>query len=220
MINIRKKASFFGVDSSSFTLVEVTLAIAVIAIGMVGVLALFPIGFQASRNAVGDNYSSQLVDQTLHIIALQAKSYDEDDSGNVTYNGWADWIDGGSAKLPNDKPSDLEFSASDIETAKQSPLLPACPELGIYKKDSSTYDVYYLESKSGGVVDFSAVLAVWQDPSLIDYSSTTIQESPESGSIPKEYATRLFLEVSWPVKVPYEKREKRLYMLDLFNQNY
>jgi prepilin-type N-terminal cleavage/methylation domain-containing protein len=40
--------------SSAFTLVEVSLAIAVVAIGLVGVLALFPLGLRATRGAADD----------------------------------------------------------------------------------------------------------------------------------------------------------------------
>lgn len=38
----------------AFTLVEVALAIAVVAIGLVGVLALFPLGLRATRGATDD----------------------------------------------------------------------------------------------------------------------------------------------------------------------
>ena len=215
MIKTRKYLSSGTFVAGYFTLVEVTLAIAVIAIGMVGVLALFPVGFQASRDAVGDNYSSQLADQTLHLIALQAKSYHGDGQGQGD-DGWGDWITGDSARratgtetLPSSQPTDLDFSSNDINTAKNNPFL-GTDEFGLYQKANG---VYYLESKSGGIVDFSAVVAIWQVPATVD-----IDGDGTPYDIDAKYARRLFLEISWPVRIAYEKREKRVYMLDIFNR--
>ena len=50
----------------NFTLVEITLAI-----GMAGVMTLLPIGFNASRDAMGDNYSSDMRSEE-HTSELQS----------------------------------------------------------------------------------------------------------------------------------------------------
>ena len=60
------KSAFYG-----FTLIEITLAIGIVAIGMAGVMALFPIGLNASRDAIGDNYSSSISEQFLHILLVK-----------------------------------------------------------------------------------------------------------------------------------------------------
>ena len=122
-------------SSSLFTLVEVTMAIGVIALGMMGIMALFPIGFQASRNAIGDNYSSELADQFLQVIAMQCKMYeDTDGNGDATGEvyGWNDWINGGTAKIPTAKPDDdnLKNISETAGTATKGSAL--INDLGIY----------------------------------------------------------------------------------------
>lgn len=60
----------FPRNRSGFTLVEVTLAIAVALIGIVGVLALLPQGMQSARSAVDSTISATLVQDIfsqLHI---------------------------------------------------------------------------------------------------------------------------------------------------------
>jgi uncharacterized protein (TIGR02598 family) len=43
-----------------FTLLEIVIALAILAIGLVGILSLFPVGFEASRRA------SMLTEATIH----------------------------------------------------------------------------------------------------------------------------------------------------------
>ena len=214
---------------TEFTLIEVTMAIAVIAVGMVGVMALFPVGLQASRNAVGDNYSSVLARQILQMVALQAKIYEGDGQG-AGEDGWGAYITGDAAnaggivQIPSSKASGS--SASDPlgvnnftgsgKPDKSDPFL-GNPELGIYNIDKAN-GVYYLESKSGDIVDFSAAVAVWQGYTTYDSDGDgNPDDIVETAGQPSKYAARLFLEISWPINAPYDKRTKRYYMLDVFN---
>ena len=208
-----------------FTLVEVTMAIAVIAIGMVGVMGLFPIGFQASRDAVGDNFSSQLTQQFLQMVALQAKAYtvpEYDASGNVIadtgIDGWGNYITGSpqaGCKDINNKITGDKASTSDLQfTVNKSDPFLGNPDFGIYNIDKNK-GVYYLESKSGNIVDFSAAVSIWQDDLTYDDDGT----GNADGIISNQYGRRLFVEISWPVKVPYDDRQKRYYMLDVFNDH-
>jgi hypothetical protein len=41
---------------------------------MAGIMALFPVGFNATRDAIGDNYSSDFADQFLHAAANYYKN--------------------------------------------------------------------------------------------------------------------------------------------------
>lgn len=38
---------------SGFTLIEIVIALAILAVGLVGILSLFPIGFDSARRSVG-----------------------------------------------------------------------------------------------------------------------------------------------------------------------
>jgi hypothetical protein len=86
-------------------------------------------------------------------------------------------------------------------------------DFGIFNIDKKN-GIYYLESKSGNVVDFAAAVALWQDQ--IGYFTDGKLATTES-TVPNKYGARLMLEISWPVNVPYPSRQKRYYMLDIFN---
>lgn len=45
-----------------FTLIEILLALAVLAIGMVGIMALFPVGLDSSRRAIEDTTSANVAE--------------------------------------------------------------------------------------------------------------------------------------------------------------
>ena len=189
-----------------FTLIEVTMAIAVVAIGLVGVLALFPVGFQASRNAIGDYYSSQMADSMLHIIAIQAKTYVDSDHNKIPEtDGWSDYVIG-STIIP-DLPPDTSSVSKGTSFFNGSGTDP----LGIYNGDKT--GTFYMEILSGDVVDFSAAIGVWKEPVTFDSSGG----GTNNATIPEEVAKRLMLEISWPLTAPYDKREKRYYTLDIFN---
>jgi len=48
-----------------FNMIEILLALTVIAIGMTSILGLFPVGLNASRNAVAQNISANVADQMV-----------------------------------------------------------------------------------------------------------------------------------------------------------
>lgn len=53
-----------------FNMIEILLALAVIAIGMTSVLGLFPVGLNASRNAVAENCSADIADQMVTYLRV------------------------------------------------------------------------------------------------------------------------------------------------------
>lgn len=198
-----------------FTLVEVTMAIAVMAIGMMGIMALFPIGFQATKNAVGDNYSSELADQFLNLIAMQSKMYSTNDGG-ATLDGWGDWItgDGGAGTgdlIPVNKDASPEVADPDaVSTSKVVTGLE-----GIYIIDQAA-GLYYVEAKSESIKDFSAVMALWKGEIPYWYDSNLDGTVDTEEHIPYKNAVRLYLEISWPASLPYKQRKKRYYVRDVF----
>ena len=57
-----------------FNLVEVALSIGILAIGVTAILALFPVGFDRSRQAIGENYCAEAADSLFSYIARDATS--------------------------------------------------------------------------------------------------------------------------------------------------
>ena len=220
----------------SFTLIEVTMAIAVIAVGMMGIMALFPIGFQAARNAIGDNCSSDMADQFLHVIAMQCKYYKDG-----VKDGWGEWITNDALSGWSDYDSSINQiitkpAAIDLETVNvvkgdgvfADADSDGYDDAGMYF-DNDTPGVFYVESRSGKIVDFNGVMALWKEKIACDTNNdgvtnaNEIDVDPADGviddRIPPEFGTRLCIEISWPHQVPYIRREKRYYVLEIFNPN-
>ena len=199
----------------TFTLVELTMAIAVIAIGMAGVMALLPVGLNATRDAMGDNYSASMADQFLHIIAQQCKMYNASAA-----DGW-DWTDSShivgklatSPQFTDDTGATSEDSASgginDWETDTTKFLFGNI----IFRDGDSDhlpddYKIFRIQQTSGNVIDFQASMRLWKE-----------QIVHEGYNIPYTNAVRLCAEVSWPVDKPYSMREKKYFALEIFNNN-
>lgn len=179
----------------NFTLVEITMAIAVIGIGMAGVMALLPIGFNASRDSMADNYSSDMADQFLHIIAQQAQQ---------SPSTWNTWISstGAGGKIDDSKPSPSDIFAA----TKNNQVLG-----NIWDTDKA--GVFYVESKTGTIKDFSANIAVWKsEPRIAIYDSGNWTDTGFSYN----KTAAINMEISWPTEKPYKNREKRYYYLELF----
>ena len=226
-----------------FTLVEVTMAIGVIAVGMMGIMALFPIGFQATKSAIGDNYSSELADQFMNIVAMQCKAYaDTNGDGYPEIDGWGEWIDGAR----NSSRQDMYFTNAKLATyskcsdRSENPSWPRLradrlskgatlfPQLGIYDigtpaSDDYNNGMFYFEIKSGGIVDFDGYIFAWveQIPFDMDGSgSIGVVANHYKGNdegLPIEQAVRLCVEINFPAGLPYAKREKRYYTKDIYN---
>ena len=91
-----------------FNMIEVLLALTVIAVGMTSVLGLFPVGLNASREAIAQSCSADVADQTITYLRVMSEInqaqyaatlydagtsipiYDDDNDSTTNYTG-ADW---------------------------------------------------------------------------------------------------------------------------------
>ncbi len=55
-------------------MIEVLLALSIIAIGMTSILGLFPVGLNASRNAIAQNLSADIADQMIAYMRVMGES--------------------------------------------------------------------------------------------------------------------------------------------------
>lgn len=51
-----------------FNMVEVALATAIVGIGFVSILALFPVGLNTSRDAMSESYAAEIGDQIINVV--------------------------------------------------------------------------------------------------------------------------------------------------------
>lgn len=180
-----------------FNLIEVTLAIAVVGIGIAGIMSVFPVALNASRDAIGNNYAPEIGDQFLSFIAMKANN--EQDWGNA-----ASFV----YKLPSDTipstASDGTFNVAPVTTGSGRIYESTVANSGIYKVE---------QGAAGGIVDFSAIVRVWKT------QIKGIYVSGNSGDVPYKYAACIHVEVSWPLELPYTVRQKKYYALEIYNSN-
>lgn len=256
---IIKKSKFDLIRNFSirnFTLIEVTMALVVVAVGMIGVIAIFPVGFQATRQSIGDNYSSEMADQLLNLIKFQCLQYDGngqhtdgtsdlDSSGENDFDGWGEWFDDrvgyfddpDIASIYNNTPPSappVDFDTVNIDWRKPAffddgsgndsagiyTILDSDPALGAAKPIPG---YYYLEVKSGTLVEWSGLLYVWRDADPVEFQRW---KDTDADSVADAYvvedatfkeAVKVCLEISWPLVKKYEDRTKRSYGIEIFN---
>ena len=177
---------------SPFNMIEITVAIGVVAIGMVSLMALFPIGFNAHRDAIGEFYASDLADQFLHV---------------EKYSIQQDWTKVGT--LPSSKPTVAEDATTSAGAAAFSNVFP-----NIYNASSpaATNGDYYVEMKTNSMVDFNAEILIWKT----DVDVTRGYNLDPWHATDEDQAIGLNVEISWPAVKPYKEREKRCYHLEVF----
>ncbi len=211
-----------------FNLVEITLAVAVIAIGMGSILVLFPVGVNSHKEAIANNNLSEISEYILS--ALESKvmedwarttftGYDPDTPGSInsSQSGGSDFI----TNLPANKPADTVIEPTGFTPGDKVGLAES-----ENKNDANLHAKFFTTNKPGvffyeqatvvdgeRVPDFSAVIRLWKEP-------VKIWLPTEQNINDYRYAVSLNLEISWPAEAPYENREKRSYKLDLYNTFY
>jgi hypothetical protein len=179
-----------------FNMVEIMLALGVCAIGVCSIMVLFPVGATATRDAAMETYAAHTADQMLHYLKYQ-----------LTEGGlWSEMI-GGSVTLP-DLGSDPRNSAdnSNLDAFSASWSSSHVPNFDNIFAHTSNNGIYQIQSIRSGFADFRAIMFVWR---------SDISIAPGRQDI----GVTLNVEVTWPAEIPYERREKALYCLEVFNSN-
>ena len=181
---MKKRSRFY------YNLVEITLAMAVVGIGIAGIMALFVPALEASKESIAEDYSSQVATTLLAYIERQKKA------------NWNSQFVPGSGEP--EAPAALSFGTE-------------APYVGLPNTSSWTNQVlpnlYDLGSgiyglKIGDGSQFCAFAKVWAE-------NTTVQNSTGNVTIPNTNSVRLKVEIAWPATVPDGRRQKRYYILDL-----
>jgi hypothetical protein len=199
----------------TFNMIEVTLAIAVVAVGLVSVMALFPIGSALSRDMMAETYAAQAADQLLNVIAFQAtndgstpwKTWIHDPSGTGTPNV--------SDTAPDPDPAN-EAGWANFDVASGTPPTWDSSKT-IYQKVGNNHREYKIirfqdadgdgEYDSDELLDFEAIAILWQDDVTVG-----------TDDISRSVAATLNLELRWPAALPPERRQSAVYRLEVFNR--
>ena len=163
-----------------FNMVEIALAIAIIAIGLSAVLVLFPVGINATRAAMDENSSADVSEYVANFVRGHCLSH-----WKTTYENWRS----GSNPLT----SNLTFSSPSGVWAASKPDTPENPDDAKNLSDIPDYTVTTTDPKSGlrrigaagsglfrfsrvtaeGEETFAALVKIWSDPAHIKTAGTS-----------------------------------------------
>jgi len=168
-----------------FSMIEVAMALAVVAIGVVSIVALFPIGMEASRDAIADSYAADAADGFLHYQATLGKT-----SGN-----WAN-LTGLSPSKPDSGQTGIEttFSSSATSITGTNTKFYASSTPGLFKIAMEP--------------DFSGVFRLWRSdvtyggsltiPNTVAVGLNVEVSWPSQAPYPKRKRALYYLEVFNP----------------------
>lgn len=161
-----------------FNMVEIALAIAIIAIGLSAVLVLFPVGINATRAAMDENSSADVSEYVANFVRGQCLSHWKNE-----YDSWYPDRSNAARKLTFSAPSGL--------WATSKPDTPANPDDEKNLSDITDYTVTTTNPKSGlrrigtdsgvfrfsrvtaeGEETFAALVKIWSDPAHIKTAGT------------------------------------------------
>ncbi len=194
-----------------FNLIELMLALGVIVVGLVSVMALFPIGANANRDAIAENYSAMAAEQMLNSLAHYIRSSgtvwtSAVESGGIHAFGGTDTVTDKINHIKNQQP----IPGSDYEASVPSGLVEVAGNM--FMKSSNNFKEGFRIEAKGGVadeyMDFEGMMALWQEKININ-----------GVEVDYPYGTVLNIEISWPSQLPYNRRQKARYRLEVFNPN-
>ena len=203
-----------------FNLIEITLAIAIIAFGMSSILVLFPTGLQTTTDGVADSVVPDTADYVLSYLQAMIDLGWRDEKGELRTNNTVlkNAIDDEKPDVTAADPGgSLKFEQLDdisSDNDKTINLFKAKGKKGIYLYEQSYYPTATEDfDKKEKIVDFSAIVLVWKEPQTYLYHAG---DSPVAFT--DDQAATLCVEISYPAVKPYSAREKQFYRLELYNQ--
>ena len=190
---------------SAFNLIEITLAIAVVGIGVAAVMALFVPALNASKDSLTDTYTADVVNTFVTYVR-----------GALTRDWSLDRFTTRSAK-------DIE---GEMKNPKEHPLTNDPPNnWNLDKLLIPNTGIYSSEDKSIFRIkvdpDFTAHMRIWYEvlnnttnnPNQFNKNGTAVSPAITDGLV------RFYFELSWPATIPYAARKKSLYVTEFYNRN-
>ena len=199
-----------------FNMVEIALALAVLAIGLSSILVLFPVGVNANRSAIANNNLAVIAEYVMgYLRAGCMAKWIAEASGETPPNFLGDTL---PARPTYDKKSDDK--GADLDEDCKTKITDS-GNLFLYGDKKNEF---IFKQMSGDTVDFAAVIKVWED----DFNEMRVPWVDAGGNFVytdftkptgfDNYAKAFCVEISWPAQAPWEQREKRIFRQEFFNE--
>ena len=217
----------------NFNMVEIMLAVIVIALGIAGTFVLFPVGVNANKDATAENSIADIALYTEAVIRSRVL----ESSNNRT--GFLQSQVSHHFAAPDPSGVDAVQAAADIyDESTWSAAIRSSGGPRTLRRRNDVPGVYLYRQLSGNpsspVVDFSAIVRVYLDGGNTLNSNNSLDNEYffRGRTNPERYSTMssnvnifkfllpVVMEISWPATVPYEEREKRYFRFEIFNTLY
>ncbi len=216
-----------------FNLIEVTLSIAIIGIGMVGIMSLFPVGLDASRQSVAENYAADAADLFLSYVMRNCNDTTVVASGKDFYDYFIYFDNNTPTNMTDDTVGGYEFweeasfwskpwniNDDDAKTAENTltALMPDPADIYYSATNLSRAagypGLFKIKQGSALVTDFEGIARVWKS------QITGVYIYEQNLDITYPFACRLNMELSWPAQKPYSQRSKKSFCVEVFRQKF
>ena len=187
----------------SFNMVEIVLAIGVVAFGITGVMALLPPALNANRDTVNDVF----VDEAISKMRLLFKTFFEPNFNSYVKNG--NYMKSGSFSESDVNNFPATYSPATMETKKLFSNTDLHNLFRIFRDGN----VYYLNSDNGETASAVHVLLYKQD---LPIENVGLGASTLTYSSGKLEGYRISMIFSWPVTAAWSARQKRIVIYDCF----
>ena len=217
-------------------MIEIVLAIAILAFGFASILGLFPVALKAVRNSQVEGIAADAANDLYGYYKSYANVPNSLVPGEFLYKTLFDYsgtgtlVDWYEGEDNDDELKDFRDNfavggdmgnGQKFYEALQTELKNATPDLsslgfieviGLFQPSINSYFYLVKGSEDLKKIDFTAQVLVWR---------TQMEEVYNVGeSVTKvdyDRAVILNVEISWPINVPYPDREKRYYQFSITN---
>ena len=206
---------------SAFNLIEITLAIAVVGIGVAAVMALLVPALNASKDSLADTYTADVVNTFMTYVRGEL-TRDWNNISNFNNKDEEEVATDDMLKLDNAIYWQLGnplITGTGIYDCKDTKSPDPKPDDSVYKpiKEECANSVFRIKVDP----DFTAHMRIWYEvlnnttnnPNQFNKNGTAVSPAITDGLV------RFYFELSWPATIPYAARKKSLYVTEFYNRN-
>ncbi len=202
-------------SKARFNMIELVLSVAILAVCVIGIAALFLVGMKNNVSSISENSAAQTSHNMYSYITQNALS-------QTSSADWQEYF----ASIPNNKSTDITKIQGNVTFAQ-------APEFGNIYKIGETEDeqnnnaasgIYGITFKTGENQDVRGVAQVWKTDGtqngdfLEKIYFNEYEINSENLDKIKENAVAVNMEISFPVEKPYAQRERKQYYFELMNE--
>ena len=208
----------------NFNMVEVMLAVIVVALGIASTFVLFPVGLNASNDAAAENRVAEISESVTMIIQsdilpqlLPPAGADGKNSTGFAFTNTSTLFWDKTTSSGIDVAIDADSEIASCTKIGETGLYKYKSDNGIYlfvQKDFAAAVKVYLDQDSGNKTGFKDEYFCDPEKGNVKYSAMASDERINKFLLP------VVVEISWPVTLPADEREKRVYRFEMFNRDY